>query len=491
MLDSYENTLLIKRVATGITGLDEILGGGLLQGGVYIIQGPPGSGKTVLGNEVCFRHASAGGRAAYVTLLAEMHTRMLQHLRAMSFFNESLIPAALYYISAFHILESSGLKGLIDVLRREIKGHASSLLVLDGLIAAQETAQTDREFKKFINEIQAHAVAYDCTVLLLTSSSLETVSAEHTMVDGVIELEDRMFGVRSERALTVRKFRGSAFLRGRHAFQITSNGIQLFPRLEAARTRASRTDIGRARIATGVPNLDELVGGGLPSGSATGLMGPTGSGKTLFGLHFLSLASLDEPGLHAGFLESPQALLAQADRLGLPLGEHLRSGALELIWDPSSEQSLDELACRLLAAVRRRQVKRLVIDGLGPYLSGAHFPERLGRFMTSLLSELGALGATSVLTLDIPGEPMGAGDATGSSPWPAGALPALLDNVILLRYLEQEGGFVRRLSIAKVRASPHDLRLRSYEITGRGLALESPASAAGIGGAAQPAPNGV
>src|SRR5260370_33417924 len=107
------------RLPSGLCGLDDILRGGFLEGGVYILQASPGAGKTVLANEICFRHATGGGRAAYVTLLAEMHTRLLQHLRPMAFFNESVIPESLYYVSAFHTLEGDGLKGLIDVLRLE------------------------------------------------------------------------------------------------------------------------------------------------------------------------------------------------------------------------------------------------------------------------------------------------------------------------------------------------------------------------------------
>src|ERR1700748_1024183 len=137
----------LARLSSGISSLDDILAGGFLEGGVYILQGSPGAGKTVLANEICFRHAANGGRAAYVTLLAEMHKRLLQHLRPMSFFDESVIPQSLYYVSAFNILEGDGLKGLIDVLRREIKGQKADLLVVDGLVAAQESAPTDREFK--------------------------------------------------------------------------------------------------------------------------------------------------------------------------------------------------------------------------------------------------------------------------------------------------------------------------------------------------------
>jgi circadian clock protein KaiC len=478
---NYEKTLLIKRVPTGVAGLDEILRGGLLQGGVYIVQGAPGSGKTILGNEVCFRHAEGGGRAAYVTLLAEMHTRMLQHLRSMSFFSEALIPEALYYISAFHTLESAGLKGLIDVLRREIKGRAASLLVLDGLVAAQETAQSDREFKKFINEIQAHAGAYDCTVLLLTSSSLQTVSAEHTMVDGVIELEDRMFGVRTERTLTVRKFRGSPFLRGRHSFQITGDGIQLFPRIEAAFARPSREEVPSGRLATGVSGLDERMGGGVPAGTSTAVIGPPGIGKTILALHFLSLSSAQEPGLLFGFCEHPAALKTKACSLNLALG-----GDVELLWHPQCEHILDDLAHQLLAAVRRRKVRRLVIDGLGAFLACATYPDRVGRFLACLLLELAAAGATTLLTVQNPELHPPAGS---SRPFfPEGGVAVLADNLVLMRYVQEGAGLSRQLSIGAVRGSGHDMRVQYFQITGRGLSLGTVAGPPGQGPPQEGAP---
>jgi circadian clock protein KaiC len=469
MVDSYENTLLIKRVPSGITGLDEILKGGFLEGGVYIVQGAPGTGKTILGNEVCFRHAAAGGRAAYVTLLAEMHTRMLQHLRSMAFFNEALIPEALYYISAFHTLESAGLKGLIDVLRREIKGHAASLLMLDGLVAAQESAQSDREFKKFINEIQAHAGAYDCTVLLLTSSGLHTVSAEHTMVDGVIELEDKLFGVRPERSLTVRKFRGSGFLRGRHAFRITAEGIKLFPRIEAAFARPSREDVCAGRLSSGVQGLDEMLGGGLPAGSATGVLGCSGSGKTTLGLQFMSLCTAAEPGLYFGFFENPAALARKAQTLVPAFGDAVQRGDVEMLWQPQHEHIIDELAYRLLAAVRRRNVKRLFIDGLGSLIESGTYPERTGRFLACLVNELRARGATTLLTMQTPQVL----ESPSSSPGLAqvGELQALLDNLVRLRLIENRSGLRRLLSIGKVRDSSHDMRVCEFAITAHGIRL--------------------
>ena len=287
----------LARLSSGISGLDDILRGGFLEGGVYILQGSPGAGKTVLANEICFRHAASGGRAAYVTLLAEMHTRLLQHLRPMAFFDESVIPKSLYYVSAFHTLEGDGLKGLIDVLRREIKGQRPSLLMVDGLVAAQESAPRTANSRSSSTSCRPmppqrlHRVVVD-------QRPAAHVSAEHTMVDGVLELEDQLFEFRTERSLIVRKFRGSGFLRGRHSFRITDEGVKFFPRVEAVFAAASLPDvISDAKIAVGITGIDKMLLGGLPAATTTGLIGASGIGKTTFGLHFVSQSTAAEPGL--------------------------------------------------------------------------------------------------------------------------------------------------------------------------------------------------
>ena len=109
--------MMIDRVATGVPGLDGVLEGGLLRAGVYLVQGPPGSGKTILGNQMCFAHAAAGGRAVYMTLLAESHTRMLAHMRRMEFFRPELIPEHVHYLSAFTVGDQL-LWGAAEPLRR-------------------------------------------------------------------------------------------------------------------------------------------------------------------------------------------------------------------------------------------------------------------------------------------------------------------------------------------------------------------------------------
>jgi len=455
----------LRRIATGISGLDEILHGGLLEGGVYIVQGSPGAGKTILGNEFCFRHTRSGGRAAYVTLLAEMHTRMLQHLRPMSFFNEAVIPGALYYVSAFQILEDSGLQGLIDLLRREIKNHSSTLLIIDGLVAAEESAHSGGEFKKFIHQIQAHASAYDCTVLLLTSGSGGPVRAEHTMVDGVLELEDHLLQFRTERTLQVRKFRGSSFMRGRHPFRITNDGIRLFPRIESTfsdQTRLCVPALGE-KLSIGIRGLDEMLGGGLPACSATGIVGASGVGKTTAGLHFLSMCNANEPGLCFGFFETPDALRLKARTLGLPLEESLERGHVELLWQAHKENILDELAYQLLTNIRRRKVKRVFIDGLNGFIESASHPDRIGRFFGALTNELNALNATTVFTME-------SRDVVGGAlQVPVSGISALVQNLIFLRFVEYRSDLLRLVSVGKVRDSDHDPRLREFVITSQGM----------------------
>ena len=171
----------LERLSSGIPGLDTVLGGGFFRSGVYILHGLPGSGKTIFANQLCFAHVAAGGTAVYVTLLAESHSRMLQHIRALRFFDETAIPERLTYLSAFHQLETGGLKGLVELLRREMRARSASVLVLDGLVAAAEVAQSDSELKRFVHELQTSAVFHGCTAFLLTSGSPHRVQAEHTM----------------------------------------------------------------------------------------------------------------------------------------------------------------------------------------------------------------------------------------------------------------------------------------------------------------------
>src|SRR6266849_4698690 len=223
MTDSGERPRL-ARAPTGIAGLDTVLRGGFLKARIYIVEGPPGVGKTILGNQVCFNHVVMGGKALYMTLLAETHALMMEHLEGMSFFDLAQIPERLSYLNAFSELQKDGLRGLGELIRSELQAGGVSLLVMDGFVAAQDLAPSEGDFKRFIHDLQIQASVAYCTILLLSSGRSRNTT-EQTMVDGIIELRDELYGWRAENDLLVRKFRGSGFLRGRHAYKITDDGI--------------------------------------------------------------------------------------------------------------------------------------------------------------------------------------------------------------------------------------------------------------------------
>jgi circadian clock protein KaiC len=464
----------LERVPSGIAGLDRILNGGFLKGGIYIVQGMPGVGKTIFGNQLCYTHTAAGGKALYVTLLAESHARMLMHMREFSFFDASRLPNALYYISAFQPLEDGGLKGLLDALRREVNAHGATVLVLDGLVAAEERAASDAELKRFIHGLQTAASLVDCTMFLLTSARSQFVSPEQTMVDGLIELTDQLqIGWRAERRLEIKKFRGSDALRGRHAYQITNGGIKVFPRLESRYAHPTEDRDGQGlRVSTGLVELDRMLHGGLPGGSTTFLVGASGTGKTALGLHLLGGCSAAEPGLLLGFYEGPRRLLAKSDGFSLGLRSLVQSGAVEILWQPATEGVLDELGERLLEAVRRRGVRRVFIDGLAGLEQATAEPERIRRFCIALATELRELGVTSLYTAQAevpvsvePGTPPTGGISLRE-------VSSLADNIVLMRFVELRSVLHRVISILKLRDSGFDHGLREFDITDAGIVID-------------------
>lgn len=456
----------LERLPTGVAGLDLVLGGGFFRSGVYIVHGFPGSGKTILANQLCYHQASQGKRAVYVTLLAESHSRMLQHIQGMSFFDESVIPDRVSYISAFNTLEADGLKGLMTALRNEMRARGANLLVLDGLVAAAEAAPTDRDLKKFIHELQTSAVFHDCTVFLLTSGTPHRVSAEHTMVDGILELEDTMFDARSERSIQVRKFRGAGSLRGKHPVRITARGLEIFPRIETLYWEPpDQWPVNGPALSTGVPSLDSLVAvGGLPPSSVTVVVGSTGTGKSTLAMHFLSQCTEAEPGVMFGFFEAPARTKVRAAGLGMDLAGLEQRGALSCVWHSQGEHVLDELGHEVLETVQRAGARRLVLDGLSGFFESAVYPERITRFFSCLTNELRRRGVTVLMTLETR-------DVVSSSvPLPYG-VSGFVDNLLFLRFVEQRGHVKRLLTIIKMRDSDFSHGLHQYTIGDRGIVI--------------------
>ncbi|GGE14958.1 serine/threonine protein kinase [Polymorphobacter glacialis] len=451
----------MRRITSGIAGLDTILGGGLMLGNIYIIEGAPGAGKTIMSNQICFHHAGTGGKAIFVTLLAENHARMIASIAGLAFYNAGLVPEQVRYLSAYSEISGDGLAGLLTLLRREVIKQRATLLVIDGLVSAQASMQIeahssshggtggDQDFKMFVHDLQEIALATDCT-MILTTNTVDRMSPEQTMVDGLITLTDAVYGWRSESSLQVRKFRGSGFMRGRHTYEITDAGISAYPRMEFLVSRGVQPEMLKARLPTGIDDLDVMLEGGLPVLSTTALVGPSGIGKTSTGLHFLSRSVPAAPGLLVGFYERPDGLVDKADNLGIDLRGLLASGAVEIMWQHSEELALDTLGSQILEAVERRGFKRVFIDGYLAFRAAAVDEHRFPGFFTALAIQLQRLGATIVYSLETPRLYGRLGEL------PVEDLSRLSENIIVMRYRRIDGDTHRVLSLLKVRSSGYD-----------------------------------
>ncbi|MCI0913409.1 ATPase domain-containing protein [Pseudomonas putida] len=456
----------LKRLLTGIEGLDALLKGGLVAGGSYIVQGPPGAGKTILANQLACGHVRTGGRVLVATLLSESHERLFQYLATMGFFDSALIGDQIQFVSAFDTLEKEGLDAVVKLLRQEIARQQASLLIVDGLLNARVRAETTLDTKKFVSELQGHAAFAGCTVLLLTSARLDEGSPEHTMVDGVIELGEQLLGSRAVRHVQLRKTRGSGALSGRHECLIDEDGIHVYPRLEALYSHPSQ--LGSAtlsQVTSGVTALDEMLGGGLASGSVSLLMGPSGAGKTSLGLAFLGAATAESPALHFGFYETPARVRLKAASLGYDFDALERQGALQLSWQPTTEGLLDQVGARLLEQVQQQGSKRVLIDSLGAFSRLATDPARLNAFFRALTGELRARDVSVMLTWEM--RDLFGAEITA----PAPDLSSIVDNLLLMRFVELDSQLRRMLSVLKVRDSHHDPALHELHIGPQGIHL--------------------
>src|SRR5689334_18036117 len=156
------------RVESGIPRLDYILKGGFLLGGAYTLLGPPGSGKTILGNQFCFNHvARTDGRCVYISLLVESHAKMLRHLSSLKFFDEATIPERLYYISGYSSLREGGTSALLDLVRQTLREREATLLVVDGMESIRQFTEGEQQVKEFVHELQSFTALLRCTTLLM------------------------------------------------------------------------------------------------------------------------------------------------------------------------------------------------------------------------------------------------------------------------------------------------------------------------------------
>lgn len=456
------------RIASGVPRLDYILKGGFIKGGAYTVMGPPGSGKTIFGNQLCFNHIKIDkGHCVYVTLLAESNSKMISHLKGMSFFNDKAIPESLCYISGYRELKSGGLPALLELIQKEVKRRRATLLIIDGLQAAHRYSSEEMNFDEFIHELQAYAHILKCTTLMLTPSNrAKSDDVENVIVDGVIEMSYQLIGPRAVRELTVHKFRGTDFLVGKHETEITENGLQIHPRTEIQFDEPDESGTEeRIRMGFGIKKLDDMLKGGLMSGTSTVLLGSPGTGKTMLGLSFLvEGAKKGQKGIYFGFYEPPPRLIEKAERIGIPLRKYVKSGLVEILWQPPLEHYMDSLAEELLEKLRMDEGKRrrLFIDGSEGFRAAAIYPDRVPRFLSAFMNQLRMNDVTTLIS-----EELDLFKSEVNLPTPE--IASVTEGVILVRYVELNSQIHRLISILKMRESLYDTSIREFQITDKGV----------------------
>ncbi|HKG28611.1 MAG TPA: ATPase domain-containing protein [Thermomicrobiales bacterium] len=461
------------RLATGVLGLDAVLGGGIPVGRTCLVAGSPGVGKTTLGNQLAFYHAAAGGQALVTTLLSETHDLMLANLRGFRFFDAKLVGERVHYLNILDALVEEGLDGIIAAVRRVARERGATLLVIDGAAVIDDLAPSQLDLRRFVQQLQAQAAILGATTVLLTSHTREQLEILGAHVDGVLVLANERFDARHVRQLEVLKLRGGRHVTGAHEFLINEDGITVHPRLESVVGWRRPPEQPSELLGTGVAGLDAMLGGGLIPFSSTLLMGTPGAGKTLLGLSYLlEGARRGERGLLAGFHETEAGLMSTAARIGLDLQGAIESGLIDIQWEPPLELSADAWAWRLLTAVEEHRPRRVFIDALTDIQRFIASPQRMPTFTAALTNELRALGTTVLIATEIDAYV----DEQLVVPIPAAS--ATMDNGLLVRQVEIRSSLLRLISILKARQIGTDPVIREFVIGDQGITVSQPFSAA-------------
>jgi circadian clock protein KaiC len=372
---------VIDRLQSGSGRLDGILGGGLPGNAIHLIIGPPGSGKTILAEQYAFTNATVERPAIYLSTVSEPLDKLIRFGQTLEFFDVASVGRRVFYESLGEDLEAGGLQRILERLRLLLREQHPGILIIDSFKALAAYSPTRRDYRSFLFELAAETTAVAGSSFWLGEYDLETISGEPeaAVADSILGLGSRRSAERSSRMLEVLKLRGSNYLSGQHSYRISAEGLSVFPRL-ADVLDGTNYELGSERLSTGIDALDEMLTDGYWPGSSTLCAGPSGVGKTLMGLHFITAgAAAHEPGIIASLQENPTQLARVAQAFGWTL-----DASVTTMYRSPVDLYVDEWIYELLAAIDQLGAKRVLIDSLTDVLFASGDETRFREYMYSL-----------------------------------------------------------------------------------------------------------
>jgi circadian clock protein KaiC len=453
---SYPDATHRAKLSAGHTSIDTILGGGLPRDSITILTGPPGAGKTILAQQISFTAARNGLHVIYFTNVSEPHAKLVEHIRNFDFYGVDLIGRHIQIYNVTSQIRERGLRETLDFIVETVRTENADLVVIDSFRGLKHVLEVSVRDRAAIFDLSARLSILGCTTLLVgeyTPIEIQT-DPEFAIADGIINLWHANEGAQERRTLRVMKMRGVSYLGGEHSFEINGKGIEVFPRQESI-SRAPMYRATNERISMGIEEIDRMLYGGLIRSSSTLLMGSAGTGKTLLSLHFLAAgAAHNERGLMISFQENPEQLTLRAGQFGLLEKLQLQDGQTEILGLSPVELDIDAAAAKIREAVQQRNVRRVVIDSVAELEVSIRDPERFDDFLASLIGFLRAHEVTTLMTREI-AQIFGTELSVSNR-----GLSYIVDNIILLRYVELNASIHRAFTVLKTRGSNHDKTLR-------------------------------
>jgi circadian clock protein KaiC len=461
------NKVSIKRLATGVPGLDELLGGGVPEFSFNLLAGTPGSGKTTMAHQIMFSLANPQRRALFFTVLGEPPLKMLRYQQQFPFFDVSKMNDSIKFVNLAADLLEGDFDRVLDRIEEEVQAFAPSLVFVDSFRSVVQSAKAmdagANGLQHFVQKLGTQMTSWLATTFLIGEYLAPEAESSpvFTVADGIIWLSQLIHRDALVRKIQVVKMRGQAQSLGVHTFRISDDGLEIFPRAVLKARPAQSGEAGQQRLSLGVVSIDQMMGGGLPVGYSLLVAGPSGSGKTVLATQFLAEGVRNgEQGVIAQFEKSSNQLMNRK------LNTLIAGGDVGVINTRTLDLSLDEILHDLVAMIIRMKAKRVVIDSLSGFemALAAVFREDFRESLYRLVATLTDMGVTVLMTVEIE-------DRYTDLRFSPHGNAFLADAILMQRYLELKGKLRRALSVVKVRGSAHSEDIHLYSIDADGIAI--------------------